>query len=433
MLGALLLAGAASLQARADALAKQTLAEAPAAGATVGVEFKGKVLVRGYGFADLELKAPATPATVYRIGSLTKQFTAAAILQLVDEGKLRLDQGLSELLPEFPLQGHSVTLAQLLSHTSGIPNYTALGPRFRSRAREDFTPKGLLEIFAGAPFAFEPGTKWGYSNSNYHLLGMILENATGETYAAHLRRAVFPKAGLTSTTYCDDKALIPGRATGYATRGKEFQHAEFLSMTIPFAAGGLCSTAGDLLRWARALESGKVVSPASYQRMTTPQPPSDRYGFGLAMHEENGRRVVAHGGAVNGFGSTLSRYPSEDLTIAVLSNTEGDAADTLGERVARAALGVPEPQVRDLPVDVETRKRCAGVYETKSKLRIAVGAREGKLELHPEKDPSDSTPMLFQGGSDFVLQGSSRHVLCSEGKLCLGDGRNCEVELTKAE
>ena len=265
---ALLLPLASLLTAKVDRIAREALHDGPLAGLSIAVESKGRrVVSRGWGFANLELGVPATERTLYRIGSVTKQFTAAAILRLVETGRLRLDQDLGELLPGFPTQGHRVTVQHLLTHTSGIFSYTSLGPDFWEKTtRLELTPGEVLDLFKDRPFDFAPGEKWSYSNSGYHLLGMILEKIGGHPYAEVVRTEVLERAGLRRTLYCANEPILEGRAAGYSQKDGKLVNAAAIGMSIPFSAGGLCSTVDELIAWQRALETGKVVSAASYGR-----------------------------------------------------------------------------------------------------------------------------------------------------------------------
>ena len=246
------------LVAYVDSVANAAVAARRTAGVSVAVVKGGRTLLaKGYGFADLENDIPATPATVYRIGSITKQFTAAGIMRLAEQGKLSLDDTVQRFLPAFPTQGNRVTIRHLLNHTSGIRSYTSLGPKFGRVTRLDLVPDSLVALFSGEPFDFKPGDAWRYNNSGYFLLGMIIEKVSGKSYAQYVQDEFFKPLGLNSTVYCDQAPIIKRRAQGYNPRpGGGFVNAEPLSMTQPYAAGSLCSTVTDLAAWA--LEIGRA-------------------------------------------------------------------------------------------------------------------------------------------------------------------------------
>ena len=357
---------ARALVAYVDSVAGAFVQTGRTAGVSVAVVKSGRtVLAKGYGFADLENDVPATAETVYRIGSVTKQFTAAAIMRLAEQGKLSLDDTVQRFLPSFPTQGNRVTVRHLLNHTSGIRSYTSLGPRFGRVMRLDLPHDSLVAMFAGEPFDFRPGERYLYNNSAYYLLGMIVERVSGKSYAQHLQDEFFGPLGLTATRYCDQAPLIKRRAQGYAPQpGGTFTNAEPLSMALPYAAGSLCSSVGDLARWTAALAGGKVVSAESYRQMTTPGTLADgkpiAYGFGLGVGAVAGHRQVSHNGGINGFVSELHHYPDDSLVTVVLTNTGSPAAIQLERLVARRALGVPSPAT--VAIDAAGLARVAGEY-----------------------------------------------------------------------
>lgn len=343
------------LQAAVDAIAAEALKSKAAPGLSIAVGREGRVvLAAGYGTANVELNVAVRPASVFRIGSVTKQFTAAAVMQLVERGEISLDDRLDKFVPEFPVAGRAITVRHLLNHTSGIKSYTGLGFKFWGVSRRDLGHSELLDLIKDEPADFQPGEKFMYNNSGYYLLGMILEKTTGFKYATYMKNRIFEPVGLASTVYCDNEPIIPGRASGYQPAfDGEIRNADMLSMKVPFAAGALCSTATDLVTWTYALAGGKVVKPESYQQMTARTTLNDGtghpYGFGLANGELAGHRRVSHGGGINGFASSLAHYPDDGVVVAVLVNRGGTKVDAIAENVARAALGVATatvPQAR---------------------------------------------------------------------------------------
>jgi D-alanyl-D-alanine carboxypeptidase len=337
----------ARLVATIDSLAAAFLADGPVAGVSVGV-VKGTdtIVMKGYGLADIENDVPASARTVYRIGSITKQFTAAAVMRLVDEGKLALDDTLGKLLPNVVPAWRGISLRRLLNHTSGIRSYTSLGPRWQRRWREDMTPDTIVGLVRDDTLDFAPGARWRYNNTGYVLLGMIIERVAGKPYATYLEEAVYRPLGLSQTYYCSERPIIKNRARGYQRDGRQLVNAEYLSMTQPFSAGALCSTVGDLIAWQRALVGGRVVRPASYAAMTTPEPLDDgkplTYGYGLGVGTFEKRRRVSHGGGIHGFNTELAYYPDDTLHVVVLANTQSNPG-RLAEQIARAALGLRLP------------------------------------------------------------------------------------------
>jgi CubicO group peptidase (beta-lactamase class C family) len=402
--GAALLAGALAISvARAqdtralvhyvDSVATVAVAEHRTAGVSVAVVKNGRtILAKGYGFADLENDVPATPETVYRIGSITKQFTSAAIMRLVEQGKLSLDDTLQKLLPNFPTQGNRVTVRHLLNHTSGIKSYTSLGPKWARVVRLDLAPDSVVALFANEPFDFKPGDAYRYNNSGYFLLGMIIEKLSGKPYGQYLQDEFFTPLNLKSTLYCDQAPLIRHRAQGYATQpGGKFINAEPLSMTQPYAAGSLCSTVNDLVVWTQALSSGKVVSPASYRLMTTPGTLKDgkpiTYGFGLGTGTLGGHRQVSHNGGINGFISELHHYP-DDSVITVVQ---------LERLIARRALGIKD--LPAVPIDASALERLVGEYAIGS-TRVRMFVENGRLRAESPGAPAFG--LKHVGGGRFV-------------------------------
>jgi CubicO group peptidase (beta-lactamase class C family) len=318
-----------------------------AAGLSIAVARGDEVILsKGYGKADLEHGVVANEATVFRIASVTKQFTAAAIMRLVEQGKLALDDDFTKYI-DYPTQGRTVTIRHLLTHTSGIRSYTDVPGFFETGTTRDLPPAAVLDPVRKLPFDFEPGTKWAYSNTNYHLLGMIIEKVSGVPYAKHMQDEFFTPLHLTRTRYDVRADVIPGRAPGYDVINGAPANASYLSMTIPFSAGGLLSTAGDLVQWQLDLIGGKVVSPESYLQMTTPAKLSDgsttRHGFGLFLSDVDGHPNFMHEGAGPGFNSILVYFTNEKLSIAVLSNSPAASAGLLAAEIAREAFGIKAP------------------------------------------------------------------------------------------
>ncbi len=335
----------AEVRERVDSLARAFVASSEAPGVSVAVIRAGRdtVVFAGYGEADLENDVPATPATVYRIGSITKQFTAAAVMRLVERGSVRLGDSIGKYLPDLPRAWHVVKVRQLLNHTSGIPSYTDLGESWAKRWGEHMSPDTLVALTAHEPMDFPPGTGWRYDNTGYVVLGMLLEKLSGVPYAKYLDSTMFEPLGLAHTHYCDRAPLISHRARGYARDGDAFINAPYLDMSQPYAAGALCSTVGDLARWNRLLATGKVVSVASYAAMTTPEGNAglNHYGFGLVRSAVGGHIEIAHGGGIHGFITSNAYFPHDSLSITVLANAAPSDPDALLGNIARAVFGLP--------------------------------------------------------------------------------------------
>jgi CubicO group peptidase (beta-lactamase class C family) len=277
-------------------------------------------------------------------------------MKLHEQGKIGLDDSIARYLPDFDTEGHTVTIRQLLTHTSGIPNYTSQPGFFAKQAPLDLTDQQLLASIKGVPFDFEPGARWAYSNTNYYLLGMIVAKVSGIAYAEYMQQAFFAPLGLTHTRYGATAPIIPERAQGYSYRPATHEHlnSAAISMNVPGAAGALISTAGDLLRWQIALTGGRAVSAASYHEMIASAVPTGqgdaRYGFGLGIGTQMGHEVISHNGGINGFNSVLSYMPDLGLRIAVISNSEALPSDAVGNDIfATLTLDKPLPPLRTTP------------------------------------------------------------------------------------
>jgi len=370
-------------------------------GAAVIVVRDGKPILRkGYGLANVELSVPIAPEMVFRIGSVTKQFTAAAILKLVEAGKLSLSDEIGRFLPDFPTRGKKMTVEQLLTHTSGIKSVTGM-PSWSPRMREDWTPAQIIAFFQNEPPDFEPGTKWKYNNSGYHLLGAIIEKVSGKKYEDFVAEAIFRPLGLERTRYGSDAPIIPGRVEGYQRTPGGFVNASYVSMTQPYAAGALVSTVDDLARGQASLDRDGFLSAENRRRMWTPVTLSDgtatRYGFGWGIWSYEGHAVVEHGGAINGFVSANMRWPDDRIYVAVLSNATGPGRDPrmLALRAASLAAGIPADDRKAMTPAPAALDRYTGVYKDSDGDSWIVRRKGDHLEV--EAGPSASE--VFASGT----------------------------------
>jgi D-alanyl-D-alanine carboxypeptidase len=381
--------------------------------------------------ADIENEVPATPLTVYRIGSVTKQFTSVAIMQLVDQGKLSLDDDVTKYVPNAPTHGRRVLVRHLLNHSSGIPSYTDVGPEFGRVMRLDLAKDSLIASVKDDSLQFEPGSHFYYNNTGYFLLGMIIERVTGKPYGEYLHDVLFAPNGLNSTVYCSVTPLIKHRAQGYEGRAAGFVNAPYISMDLPYAAGSLCSTVGDLAAWTRLLHSGKLVKQPSFAAMTTPAKLTSgrpmQYGFGLFMDTVGTHRRIHHGGGINGFISELAYYPDDSLTVVVLSNTAPAPSDEVAENLARVAFGMPllpdrPPAPADLPIATDEIARVSGNYKVTwpdgSKRNARIYANGQQLMLQIENQPA--IRMMKQSAPNtFAAMGQPGRIVVDviEGKV----------------
>jgi CubicO group peptidase (beta-lactamase class C family) len=296
------------------------LADQQSFAGSVLVAHDGKVIFsKGYGLANVELDVPNTPQTKFRLGSITKQFTATGILLLQERGKLSVADPICKYFDNCPAAWSEVTVHHLLSHTGGIPNFTSF-PDYMPKMMMPVTTQEMIARFKDKPLDFKPGEKWDYSNSGYFLLGAIIERVSGESYESFLRKNIFDPLKLTGTGYDHFDTILKKRATGYSLSKGKMVNSAFLDMTQPYSAGSLYSTVEDLFLWNEALYSGKVLSAKSFEMMTTTV--KNNYAYGLGVETKFNRKMIAHGGGINGFATFIARFPEEKLTIVVLRNAD---------------------------------------------------------------------------------------------------------------
>ncbi len=339
-----------AIAALVDSIIERPVADGRIAGASVGIMLAGDIIVlKGYGYADLEHDVPTPDGALYQIGSVTKQFTSTAIMQLVEEGRIDLDVDFTTYLPGYPANGGAITVRRLLDHTSGIKGYTEMAT-FGSVAAETLPRDTLVSLFASEPPDFAPGDALIYNNSGYFLLGLIIEAVSGDSYEDLVRARLLEPAGMSSSGYCSNKEIVKGRAHGYDTSSGGLVRGAYVDHTWPYSAGSLCSTVGDLLAWNQALHGdgsgGTLLSTASYAELITPGTLNDgtpvRYAMGFGVVEFGDKRMIAHGGGIPGFLSDARYFPDDDLTIVVLINTTGPVSPgNLTRSIAEFILGVP--------------------------------------------------------------------------------------------
>lgn len=344
----------AELKRWLDHYAEDVLKNEPSAGFTVLVgRGNDVVFAKGYGYADLENNLPSKTNTVYQIGSLTKQFTAVAMLQLEQQGKLHLTDNINLYLPDYPTHGETITIADLLYHTSGIKNYIKVGYTESRMApgrtvneaeyRLELRPQEMTAFFRNEALEFTPGTHWHYSNAGYYLAGLIIENVSGVRYAEYVEKNLFAPANMDSARYSDPESIIPKRARGYKVKDGQLLNANPISMSVPFAAGALAATVTDLFQWNKALHSHQqLLNKPAYQALITPGKLQNgktlpmNYALGLAANRRDGHMAIMHPGGINGFSSVLSYFPEQQLTVAVLTNTYNKKSRTLADQIEQS-------------------------------------------------------------------------------------------------
>jgi len=335
------------------------------------------LLDRAYGDANIEWHIHNQPDTRFRLGSITKQFTAASVLLLKDRGKLQLTDTLGQHLPELPEAWHKVTIYQLLTHTSGIHSFTDI-PQYRSNERFTKTPAEILDAVRTLPLDFEPGSQFNYSNSGYVVLGMLIEKLSGESYAQFVQKNIFDPLGMKDSGYDSNTAIIPKRAAGYSVQASGLQNAGFIDMSIPHAAGALYSTTGDLLRWQRALYQGKLLKPESLKAMTTPN--LEHYALGLGVQDGPEGKKYGHGGGIEGFSTLIGYLPADGISVILLSNTETHLLPEIERplfQITRGKTVLLPSERKEIAVTPAQQQEVAGTYVLPDGTRFWVRA-EGK-------------------------------------------------------
>lgn len=364
----------------------------------------GKVLLeKGYGMANLELDVPNTPDTKFRLGSITKQFTATAILQLEEQGKLATSDLACKYVDGCPDTWKAITIHHLLTHTSGIPSYTTR--EFMSKpqnVRVPLTPVEILMLSKDKPLEFEPGTKWNYDNSGYIFLGAIVEKVSGEKYADYLRKHIFEPLDMQDSGYDDTKTVLKNRASGYQPSPKGLVNADYLDMSLPYAAGSLYSTVRDLYRWDRALYTDKALSKSSREKLFTSY--KSDYGYGWMLKPMVNHKQVGHGGGIFGFVTYIARFPDDDAFVVVLSNSVASNPAAIAAQLAGTLFGdkvdIPGDR-KPVSIDAKILDRYTGVYQD-GPMTITVSNEGGRLMVEPrgqEKlaaSPSSDTVFFFK-------------------------------------
>ena len=378
---------------------------------TTNRQFMGSVLVakgtqvllsKGYGSANLEWNVPNSPATKFRLGSITKQFTAASILLLQERGKLNVDDPVKKYMADAPAAWDKITIYHLLTHTSGIPSFTGF-PEYAKW--EPFATTAAEEVarFRDKPLDFAPGEKWSYSNSGYLLLGYLIEKITGGSYEKFVRENIFTPLGMKDSGYDSNSAVIARRAAGY-TPGKDgLENAGFVHMTVPHAAGGLYSTTGDLLKWEQGLFGGKLLSAASLEKMTTPF--KDNYACALFVETKDGRKVIRHGGGIEGFNTQLTYYPDDKLTVVVLGNVNGAAPGEIAAKLSATAHGEAvklQTERKEITLDRKVLARYVGTYELMAGAKMLITLEGNQLSEKLASQPA--FPIFPESETIFFLK-----------------------------
>lgn len=389
------------IQARMDSVLSSAYSQDGPGASVIAVRDGEVVFRKGYGLADLELGVPIEPNMLFRVASITKEFTAALVLQLVEEGVLSMDDEITKYLPDYPVQGHRVTIENLLTHTSGIPTFQRV-PGFQDQVRLDHTLEETIAIFASQPFEFSPGERYSYSSSGYILLGAILEKATGKSYEELLAERIFNVAGMETAQLNGHDRIIPGRVDGYTVDHGEVVNMPIASMTMAYSSGGLLMSVDDLAKWDEALYGDQLLDEATRKAMWSPHilpnGQSIGYGFGWMISEFLGHPVRMHDGSLDGFLSAAWRLPEDHLFVAVLTNSDSPEVgpNVAAKEILGILLGIPKKV--EIPMSQADLARYAGNYLRRDGRAYRVIQEGGKLffapnqnirwEIRPESDTS---------------------------------------------
>ena len=388
--------------ARMDQIVQSYVSSGQFMGSVLVARDKEVLLSKGYGSANLEWDIPNTSQTKFRLGSVTKQFTAAAVLMLEERGKLKIDDPIKKYLPDAPAAWDKITIFHVLTHTAGIPSYTSF-PEYPKLQPFSIAPQQIVALFRDKALEFAPGEKMQYSNSGYILLGYLIEKVSGESYQDFLQKNIFTPLGMQDSGYDSNSSIISRRAAGYVpgTKGKE--NAGFVHMSIPFSAGALYSTTEDLLRWEQGLFGGKLLSAESVAKMTTPF--KDNYALGLRVRIVNGRKVIAHGGGIEGFNTYLAYYPDRKVTVAVLGNLNGSAPEQIGNSLAAIVHGenvVLSAERKEITVLPNILEGYVGTYQLAPKFNLMITVEGGQLMA--QASGQSKLPVFARSDSRFFYK-----------------------------
>ncbi len=361
---------------------------------------------KAFGSANLELNVPIQPGMVFNIASITKQFTAVAILQLVEQGKISLDDSLQKFIPDFPPKPYTITIKNLLTHTSGIPDYMQIDYRSPNMERWDFKPHQLIDSFKYHALDFEPGTRFSYSNSGYYLLGYIIQKVSGLRYEDYIQQKLLTPLGLTHTYFDSAGIIIRGRVNGYKKDGDALKNTDFWSPTIEYSAGGLISNTDDLFKWHQALYTYGVLKKETLEKAFSSYRLKDGtatgYGYGWFVKTANGIHSIEHQGGLPGFVCNEIYFPAEDVFIAVLCNSGAVSIDALSVSLSAIALG------KSLQSDIQPAQAILDDYTGTYQLTIDTGRTITMVKengrLVAKVSATETIPVMFRSETKFQFK-----------------------------
>lgn len=352
-------------------------------GASILISKKGEIIYqKAFGLANLEHNVKNTPEHVFQIGSITKQFTAVSILLLVEQGKISLNDSITKYIVDFPTHNQHIKIHHLLTHTSGIKNYTNMS-EWTKIWRQDLTPAEMISVFKNEPLEFKPGEKFSYSNSGYFLLGYIIEKISGLTYSEFIEKNIFKPLAMYNSLYGSHTKLIQNRANGYQ-KDTKYVNAEYLSLTQPYAAGSIMSNVNDLFLWNQAIMSFKLLKKETIQKAFTNYQLSNgsytNYGYGWIINEINGNHTLEHSGGIFGFSSNGIYLPNEDVYVIVLTNKDNDTPSDISTRIAAITIEKPYKTINtSFKLDSKYAQSLTGNYEFEDGTTRVITFEDGQL------------------------------------------------------
>ncbi|MEO1032675.1 MAG: serine hydrolase [Bacteroidota bacterium] len=390
-----------------DVVSKYYQSDMP--GATILVAKDGKAIYRNaVGKSNLELDVDMVPENVFRLASITKQFTAVAILMLEEQGKLRLDDPITKFIPDYPTQGKTITIHHLLNHTSGIKSYTSMG-NLVEVARTDKTTEELVDYFKNEPMDFDPGDAYRYNNSGYVLLGYIIEIIAKDSYENFIEKNIFERLGMTSSRYGNNKELVKNRAQGYEQNDNGYVNANYISMTLPHAAGSLTSTIDDMLKWQNALSNNTLIKASTFQKAINGSELNNGehidYGYGLGETSLKGSKGYTHSGGIFGFTTNGIYLIDEDVYVIGLSNCNCNDIGDLTRELAAVAIGKPFPTMKDIiKLSEEQLKQWVGAYEFGDGAIRHIFLKDGQLRSMRESDTNTAFDIFPLAKDRFMFE-----------------------------
>lgn len=385
-------------------------------GVAILIAKKGKIVYeKAFGSANLELNVPLQPDMIFQIGSVTKQFTAVAILQLVEQGKISLQDSVQKYIKDFPFKGYTITVENLLTHTSGIKDLMTIDHPGQNVLRWDFTPQQLIDHFKNEPLEFKPCSKYNYTNSGYVLLGRIIEIASGKSYHNYLLENVIQKAGLKNTFFANADTVIPKRVSSYTRDRGFYDNSDYFSMSFGYGCGDLLSTIEDLFRWNTALLNGNLIKKETLEKAFTPYKLSDgtntAYGYGWFIDNVGGVKRIHHEGQISGFVAEEKYFPIDDIFVATIANVKSPEDKTdfssnrykLYENISLLAIG--KQLQKSVAVNSNVLDKYIGVYQlTTAKKRTITISKEGD-HLMGELAGQGTVKLLFETDTKFTFEG----------------------------